>query len=735
MGQVAAGIAFSLLCLPLARAQEPNVEGQTVREIRVVDETGTPVTQKVPPLLLEPGKPFDFAAERESLRTLYRMGDYSEIRVTATPEAGGLRVDFIVRRNYFNNVIRVVGLKDPPNEPAALATLRLSLGEPFRDSALREAVERLAGLLHDEGLYQAKVTWALSPHDDTRQMDVTVTVEPGPRAMVGDVAIDNQTPYGDPELLRRAKISGPKVEMTSERLSRGSEKLKKFLVNQGYLSASAVIAPKTYDPESNHVPLKLTAVTGPRVRIEISGARLSQGKQRKLLPIFAEGAVDEDLLQEGRRNIRDDLQRQGYFNADVQVSSQESQKPVERVIHYDITRGDRFRLVGISFDGNKYFATGLLSRRLLLQTASFAFSGRFSQQLLRADADSIRGVYLSNGFRDVQVSSTLDDHYRGKKNDLFVAFHVVEGAQTRIAGLQIDGNRAISTDELLGVTGSTKGEPYSESGVASDRNNILALYYNEGYPEAGFREEVLPGDNPNEVRLAYHVTEGKQIEVAKVLLTGYQFTRPGIIARQVAIEAGGPLREGDVAKTQRQLYNLGVFNRVQIAPQNPDGTDTDKTVVVAAQEGQRYTIGYGFGFEVQRISGGTTNPNGSTIGASPRGIFEIARNNMFGLAQTLSFKARVSSLEYRVALDYSDDNFLNDRKLSLQLIGFADKTQDINTFTSTALEGGLQLVQKYSPSTTLIYRYFYRRVKASNLVSTINEEQIPLLSQPTLVSG
>src|SRR5271155_5074646 len=735
MGQVAAGIAFSLFCLPFARAQEPNVEGQTVKEVRVVDEAGTPVTQKVPPLPLEPGKPFDFAAERESLRTLYRMGDYSEIRVTATPEAAGLRVDFIVRRNYFNNVIRVVGLKDPPNEPAALATLRLSLGEPFRDSALREAVERLAGLLHDEGLYQAKVTWALGPHDDTRQMDVTVTVEPGPRALVGNVAIDNQTPYGDPELLRRAKISGPKVEMTSERLSRGSEKLKKFLVNQGYLGASAVIAPETYDPKSNHVPLKLTAVTGPRVRIEISGARLRQGKQRKLLPIFAEGAVDEDLLQEGRRNIRDDLQRQGYFNADVQVSSQEGQKPVERVIHYDITRGDRFRLVGISFDGNKYFGTGLLSRRLLLQTASFAFSGRFSQQLLRADTDSIRGVYLSNGFRDVQVSSTLDDHYRGKKNDLFVAFHVVEGAQTRIAGLQIDGNRAISTDELLGVTGSTKGEPYSESGGASDRNNILALYYNEGYPEAGFREEVLPGDNPNEVRLAYHVTEGKQIEVAKVLLTGYQFTRPGIIARQVAIQAGGPLREGDVAKTQRQLYNLGVFNRVQIAPQNPDGTDPDKAVVVEMQEGKRYTIGYGFGFEVQRISGGSTNPNGTTIGASPRGIFEIARNNMFGLAQTLTFKARVSTLEYRVALDYSDDNFLNDRKLSLQLIGFADKTQDINTFTSTALEGGLQLVQKYSPSTTLIYRYFYRRVKASNLVSTINEEQIPLLSQPTLVSG
>jgi outer membrane protein insertion porin family len=706
-----------------------------VKEVRVVDESGAPVIEKLPPLALEPGKPFDFSAERESLRGLYRLGDFADIRVATSPAAGGLRVDFIVRRNYFNNVIRVEGLKEPPSEPAALASLRLNLGEPFRESSLREAIARLTDALHDDGLYQPKITWTLDPHEDTRQMDVTVIVNPGPRALVGNIVIDNQTPYTDLDLLHRTKLSRKKTEMTAVRLSRGTDRLREFLVNQGYLGASAAITPQAYDPESNLVPLKLAAVAGARVRIEISGAHLSQGKQHKLLPIFAEGAVDEDLLQEGRRNIRDYLQSQGYFNANVQVSSQDGQKPVERVIRFDIARGDRFRLAGIAFDGNKYFSTELLSRRLFLQTASFASSGRFSQQLLRADADSIRGVYLSNGFRDCQVTSTVDDHHLGKKNNLFVSFHIVEGAQTRIAGLQIDGNHAISTDELLGVTGSTKGEPYSESGVASDRNNILALYYNEGFPEAGFHEEVVPSDISNEVRLAYHVTEGKQIDVAKVLLTGYQFTRPGIIARQVQIQPGGPLREGDVAKTQRQLYNLGVFNRVQIAPQNPDGSDPEKTVIVETQEGQRYTIGYGFGFEVQRIAGGSTNPGGTTIGASPRGIFEIARNNMFGRAQTLSFKARASTLEYRVALDYSAANFLTDRNLSLQLIGFADKTQDINTFTSTRFEGGIQLAQKLTPSSSLLYRYFYRRVKASNLVSTINEEQIPLLSQPTLVSG
>ena len=84
-----------------------------------------------------------------------------------------MRVDFIVRRNFFNNVVRIEGLKEPPSEPAALASLRLELGEPFRESSLREAVDASQGSLRDDGLYQAKITWSLAPHEDTRQMDVT----------------------------------------------------------------------------------------------------------------------------------------------------------------------------------------------------------------------------------------------------------------------------------------------------------------------------------------------------------------------------------------------------------------------------------------------------------------------------------------------------------------------------------------------------------------------------------
>lgn len=120
-------MSLVVLALPV-RAQEAGIdgkiEGQTVAEVRVVDETGKPATEKIPALPLEAGKPFDFTAERQSLRELYRMGDFANIRVTSAAEAEGLRIDFVVERNFYNNVIQIEGLKEPPSNPAALAAAR-----------------------------------------------------------------------------------------------------------------------------------------------------------------------------------------------------------------------------------------------------------------------------------------------------------------------------------------------------------------------------------------------------------------------------------------------------------------------------------------------------------------------------------------------------------------------------------------------------------------------------------
>jgi outer membrane protein insertion porin family len=728
------GLCAAFLCFAAvaAQGQDSTLDGERVLAVRVVDPSGQAPQQKIPPLPLEPGKPFDLEAERESLRVLYRTGDYADIRAEAARSDGEVSVNFVVQPMLFNNLVRIEGLHGPPHESAALAAMRLGLGEPFRQSTLKEALGRLNETLRNDGLYQAKVETSLTPHSDTRQMDVTVRVVPGPRARISKIEIRNHTEFNLEELREHSKLS-PGNEVLSTRLDRGAEHLRKFLVAADHLGARVSISRGDYDPSSDTLPLAIDVAAGPRVRVEITGAKIGRKQVRKLVPVYAEGAVDEDLLQEGRRNLRDFFQRSGFFDVAVQYTTGTGPKEGEEVVTYSIDRGRRHRLVGISFTGNKYFSSDLLASRLSIQTRSFASPGRFSQRMVQDDAASIAGLYVANGFRDAKATSEEVDNYGGKEGDLFVRFHITEGSQTRVAELKFEGNQSLSEDTLRGVVGSAAGQPYSEVGVASDRDNILALYYNEGFPNARFEYQVSDPGTPDRVRLDYRITEGIRVEVERVLLAGNEHTRQGILNRQVQVKPGGPLRESDVIETQQRLYNLGIFNRVAVAPQNPQGSDPEKSVIVMTEEGKRYTIGYGGGFEVQRLAGSGSNPTSGSFSASPRGIFEISKANVGGRAQTLSFKIRASTFQYRGLVGYTIPDFFAHQKISLELIGFADKSRDINTFTSTRYEGSLQVSQRLTPTSSLLYRYFYRHVLVGSLM--INPSLIPLLSLPTRVSG
>ncbi len=439
--------------------------------------------------------------------------------------------------------------------------------------------------------------------------------------------------------------------------------------------------------------------------------------------------MDEDLLQEGRRNLRDSFERKGYFDADVQYTTREEEKTHGRVINYNVVLGPHRRLEKVVITGNKYFSEDFLSDRLSLVPAAFASPGVYSQRLLRDDIASIRDLYAASGFAALEVKSEVTESGAGS---VTVHIEIHEGEQTRVEKLAIEGAHTFDTATLLSVVGSTIGQPYSEYVVSSDRDNILALYYNEGFPEARFESVSEPAAKPNRVNLTYKIVEGPRIGVKDVLISGFVHTRQGNIRRQIDVRAGGPLRQGEVVETQRRLYDLGVFSRVSVAPQNPAGEETEKTVVVDVQEAKRFTVGYGGGLEVQRLAS-KTNPNATELTASPRGILDLGWANFGGRGHTLAFRARASTLQGRALLSYTAPNFLNQRNLSLQLIGFADKSRDVRTFTSTRYEGSLQLAYRRTPFSTFLVRYFFRHVLVGSL--QINPQQIPLFSQPTKSSG
>ena len=98
--------------------------------------------------------------------------------------------------------------------------------------------------------------------------------------------------------------------------------------------------------------------------------------------------------------------------------------------------------------------------------------------------------------------------------------------------------------------------------------------------------------------------------------------------RAITLHSGDPLNQTALLDTQRNLYELALFNEVNAAVENPNGGETRKTVLLQATEARRWALTYGFGFEAQTgtpqnncagaIAGGVAcNPNGNT-GVSPR---------------------------------------------------------------------------------------------------------------------
>ena len=731
-------------------AQLSQLEGQTVKEVRVINDAGEVVSNDLPMLALLPGHPYDAEAVRSSLRKLYATGDYTDLRAEVTNVIGGVRVDFVAQRNFFIGVVRVEGLSEPPSDSAAYSALRLPVGTQFRESELSDALTRLDEALAQEGLYQAHITVDRSPDPLTRRMNLTVHVIPGPRARIGAITLRNSTTYPDGEILSQAKVKAGQ-QVLSKTLQHAGDRLRTFLTKNDYLGARATLRRGNYDTATNLLPVTIEVVTGLRVRVEVTGAKISKKELKKRVPVFEEGAVDPDLLAEGIRNLRDYYERLGYFEAEVdyktneppadqsQQESKNASPPAEQVITYTIDRGRHLRMAGVSFDGEQYFHASQLKTQLSIQPASFDSPGRFSRRLLATDVTALKNLYNANGFLDATVTNEIEQDYGGKKNDLFVHFHVKEGAQTLVDSLAVEGAKSIEKQTILSKIASSAGEPYSDFNVVSDRDNILALYYNEGFPDAQFKatlvnvsaESVKP-DGHLRVALTYKIDEGPQVKVSEVYIGGYDKTRRGVIAREVKVKQGEPLREGDVIETQRRLYNLGIFTRVTLAPQNPAGTDPEKAVDVIVEEAKRYTIAYGGGIEVQRLGG--SGPDSSSFEFSPRLTFQISKANLTGRADTISFKIRASTLQGRALISYTQPHYFAKPNLSFQATFFADKSRDVTTFTSTRYEGSLQLEQHVSRTTEMFYRYTYRKVLVDAGSLHIDPEQIPLFSQPTQVS-
>jgi outer membrane protein assembly complex protein YaeT len=734
---------LSVFCILPALAATSEYEGKQITAI-LFDPPQQPLPDaRLKELLpMRIGQPLRTGDIPAALQQLYSTGEYLDIAVDASLTDGGVTLRFLTRAAFFVGRVVAHGAAEPPTTAQLETATKLQLGAPYSAEDVQQAKRNIEESLRRNGFYKASVETHESPHAETRQMDIEFMIHPGDRARFDGIHVTGNTGRSVEEIIRATGwhhpfgIRGWK-QLTEARLNDGVDGVRSSLQKHNRLLAKVALTGLDPHEATNTVTPSLNIETGPLVRVKVAGTRLSQGRLKQLIPVFQERSVDKDLLVEGRRNLIEFLQLGGYFDAQADFALSDT-KPGEELITYTVNLGVRHNLAHLEISGNKYFTTAALRERMYVMpsTPIRYRHGRYSRQYLDQDLNSIRDLYRSNGFRDVRVNARTVDDYRGKRRQLAVFLEITEGPQWFVFRLSLQGIPATDEAAIRSGLHLSAGQPYSDVSIASDRDLILSHFFNNGYPDAAFDYVATPDPASQRMDVTYTVHTGARRYVRGVLVSGLQRTREGLVLRRISVHAGDPVSQVKMNESQRRLYDLGIFARVQTAFQNPDGQEFAKYVLYDMDEARKYSLTFGFGAEIARIGGGTldlSNPAGEA-GFSPRVSIGISRINFLGLGHTVSLQTQASTFEQLALFTYLAPQFRGNDKIDLQFSVLYDYSRDVRTFNDRRQEASIQLSHRRSRALTLQYRFLFRR---SDVIGTplISPELIPLLSQPVRVGA
>jgi outer membrane protein insertion porin family len=735
---------YLLLATALAADLAPpaTYDGRPIAAIRFEPATQPMAERDVLRLLpLRVGEPLNLAEVREAIKKLYSSGQYSNIEIAMEPAPAGVTVIIHSTDQWFIGPVEVRGdLNLPPNAGQLANATRLQLGNPFEESQVQTAVRGIQRLLQRNGLYLASIVPKIERDTEHQEVALTFQVKAGQRARLALPAVTGDTKIGDSKVASAAKYKGwfRWKPATEENTQSGLGKIRKRYQKDKRLTADVTLQSREFLRAQNRVRPHIEANGGPKIQFHTTGAKISNGDLHKYVPVFDEETVNRDLLVTGARNLRDYFQTQGYFEVQVDFKISNPNPELEDIT-YVLSLGQRHKLVDVTMEGNRYFRTQDIRDLMYLEPAGFIRlrHGRYSQTFVSRDEDTIATLYHANGFRDVKVTDTIIQDYKGKKGDVGVIFHINEGKQYLVSHLTVNGITLKQKQEILSTLTTKPGEPFSESNVSMDRDYILHTYQGMGYANVDFNWAMKPGPGPHQMSVVYYITEGRPSYVRGVVFYGLHNTRRSLIDPAIHLKPGDPLSWTEMGNMQRNFYNLGVFDKVDMAIQNNSGDTERKWVLYHLTEGRRYNLAVGFGAEVARIGNSSTslnNPGGST-GFAPRVDLELSRLNLWGLGHSINFKSRYSTLDRQVQLNYLAPRFHNIEGRNISVTGLYDNMRDVLTFTATRLQGSIQLSDQLSKPTTLLMRYSWTDDRVDQSTLKINRELIPLYSQTSHVGA
>ena len=415
------------------------VENEATRNV-VLQASGLRVDQTV-------ALPTDLAIA-DAVRRVYRLGQFSDVRVVEERRVGdGVFLAIVVAEAPRLNDLKIQGVKSEKDRDALRAILPFVRGARLTQTDLRQASDVAEGFFQNRGYVLADVQATRTPAANNAGVDLTLTVNRGPRVPVGEFRIegnerisdrklrgqikDNRTRGGLFTLFRRSVYRPGKLQDDVDRILRHYNE-------QGFYDARVVSDTAYLRPGGKPaMVVALRVEEGARYHVRNvvwEGNTVFSDDQLSRQLGFARGDVLntrrlEENLQGNRQqtDVRGLYNNQGYmlFQAQPQIRV----IPGDSVdVTFDVYEGDVFAFGSVTIAGNDKTKEHVIRREL------YTVPGQtFSRD---AVIESVRRLSQLNYFdaQGLQRQPESDVDAENKEVDLTYRLAEVGGDQLELSG-------------------------------------------------------------------------------------------------------------------------------------------------------------------------------------------------------------------------------------------------------------------------------------------------------------
>ncbi len=309
----------------------PGVSSYVGQNVSSVDIAGRPdvTLNSVQGLIaVKPNQPLTQDAVNATVTALKDSPGVTDVHVDLQPSADGVQVEFVLRPAMYIGMYQFPGALDPFTYTRLLQVANYNAQTPYSATDINNAEDALTRFYRQHGYFQAEVQSKLNQDQEHGLINVVFQTTLGRRAKLGKIDLEGPTPEETTylrvklrTLLARIKGNSLRTGMTYSygRLQKATSYMQSELGKQDYLAASVKLVSAEYNPDTNRADITFHIETGPRVKIQTTGAHLWKRTAHSLIPIYAENTVNDELVREGQQNILSYFQKKGYFDAAVDV--------------------------------------------------------------------------------------------------------------------------------------------------------------------------------------------------------------------------------------------------------------------------------------------------------------------------------------------------------------------------------------------------------------------------------